>query len=107
MEVPPSSILLPLKPEATSCFPPDDSCGFRLQAEDTTRVAIEVRRATAADAPAVAAILAEVDAWVAQLGTPMWERGEVDRDRVVAEVAGGLFALAWCGGEAAGTVKFQ
>jgi GNAT superfamily N-acetyltransferase len=70
-------------------------------------VEIEVRRATATDATAVAAILAEVDAWVAQLGTPMWERGEVDRDRVVAEVVSGLFALAWWDGEAAGTVKFQ
>jgi GNAT superfamily N-acetyltransferase len=68
---------------------------------------IEVKPATAADAHLVAAILAEVDAWVAQLGTPMWELGEVDRDRVAAEVAKGLFALAWCGGDAAGTVKFQ
>lgn len=68
---------------------------------------IEVRLATAADAPLVAAILAEVDAWVAQLGTPMWELGEVDQDRIAAEVAKGLFALAWSGSEAAGTVRFQ
>ena len=68
---------------------------------------IQVRAATTADAPAVAAILAEVDAWVAQLGTPMWELGEVDESRVASEVASGLFVLAWCDGEPAGTVKFQ
>ena len=68
---------------------------------------IEVRAATAADAPAVAAILAEVDAWVAQLGTPMWELGEVDEDRIGHEVASGLFFLALCDGEPAGAVKFQ
>ena len=71
-----------------------------------TDVEIEVRLATSADAAAVAAILAEVDAWVAQLGTPMWELGEVDQGRVATEVATGLFALAWCG-EPAGTVRFQ
>jgi GNAT superfamily N-acetyltransferase len=70
-------------------------------------LAIEVTTATSADAPVVAAILAEVDAWVAQLGTPMWELGEVDHDRVASEVANGLFFLAWCDGEPAGTVKFQ
>ena len=68
---------------------------------------IEVRAATAADAPTVAAILAEVDAWVAQLGTLMWELGEVDESRIATEVASGLFFLAWCDGEPAGTVKFQ
>ena len=68
---------------------------------------IQVRAATAADAAAVAAILAEVDAWVAQLGTPMWELGEVDEDRIGDEVSRGLFFLALCDGEAAGTVKFQ
>jgi GNAT superfamily N-acetyltransferase len=70
-------------------------------------VNIEVRVATTADAPAVAAILAEVDAWVAQLGTPMWELGEVDEGRIAGEVASGLFFLAWCDDEPAGTVKFQ
>src|SRR5919106_6075433 len=68
---------------------------------------IQVRAATAADAPTVAAILAEVDAWVAQLGTLMWELGEVDESRIATEVASGLFFLAWCDGEPAGTVKFQ
>jgi GNAT superfamily N-acetyltransferase len=70
-------------------------------------VNIDVRAATTADARAVAAILTEADAWVARLGTPMWELGELDEGRVASEVAGGLFFLAWCGGEPAGTVKFQ
>jgi GNAT superfamily N-acetyltransferase len=70
-------------------------------------VEIEVRPAIPADAPSVAAILAEVDAWVAQLGTQMWELGEVDGSRVAAEVADGLFVIASCNGEPAGTVKFQ
>jgi GNAT superfamily N-acetyltransferase len=68
---------------------------------------VRVRAATPEDAPIVASILAEVDAWVAALGTPMWELGEVDAARVAAEVATGLFAIAWSGPEAAGTVKFQ
>jgi GNAT superfamily N-acetyltransferase len=70
-------------------------------------VDIRVRAATSADAPAVTAILAEVDAWVAQLGTPMWELGEVEEGRLATEVASGLFSLALCDGEPAGTVKFQ
>ena len=68
---------------------------------------IEVRPATSHDASVVAGILAEVDAWVAALGTPMWELGEVDAGRIEAEVGQGLFVLAWCGSEPAGTVKFQ
>jgi GNAT superfamily N-acetyltransferase len=68
---------------------------------------IEIRPAAPADAPAVAAILAEADAWVAQLGTPMWELGEVEEGRIAADVARGLFYLARCNGEPAGTVKFQ
>ncbi len=55
----------------------------------------------------MADILAEADAWVAALGTPMWELGEVDAGRIAAEVATGLFAIAWHQDEAAGTVKFQ
>jgi GNAT superfamily N-acetyltransferase len=70
-------------------------------------VHVEVRPATSADAASVAAILAEVDAWVARLGTAMWELGEVDGGRVAAEVASGMFALASCDGEAAGTLRFQ
>jgi GNAT superfamily N-acetyltransferase len=66
-----------------------------------------VKPATPAEAPIVAEILAEVDAWVAALGTPMWELGEVDRDRVASEVSTGLFAIAWCNDEPAGTIKFQ
>ncbi len=66
-----------------------------------------MRPATSADAPIVASILAEVDAWVAALGTPMWELGEVDAGRVAEEVDSGLFAIAWNDGEPAGTVKFQ
>ena len=57
-------------------------CGRAVRAAslgDKCSMDIEVRPATPADAPAVAAILAEVDAWVAQLGTPMWELGEVER----------------------------
>jgi GNAT superfamily N-acetyltransferase len=68
---------------------------------------VRVRAATPEEAPIVASILAEVDAWVAALGTPMWELGEVDAVRVAAEVASGLFAIAWSEAEAAGTVKFQ
>jgi GNAT superfamily N-acetyltransferase len=68
---------------------------------------VDVRPARVEDAAAVASILAEVDAWVGSFGTAMWELNEVDAARVAAEVAQGLFAVAWRGREAAGTVKFQ
>ena len=58
--------------------------------------------------PVVAAILAEVDAWVAQLGTPMWELGEVDRGP--HRRGSGQRPLLRSRGAAAkpaGTVKFQ
>ena len=70
-------------------------------------MSVEIRLARPEDAADVAAILTEADAWVAQLGTPMWELGEVDPHRVAREVERQLFALAWSAGEAAGTVKFQ
>ena len=70
-------------------------------------MSVDIQLARPQDAADVAAILAEADAWVAKLGTPMWELGEVDPQRVAREVGQQLFALAWSGGKAVGTVKFQ
>jgi GNAT superfamily N-acetyltransferase len=69
---------------------------------------IDVRPAGDADVPAVASILEEVDAWVRERDAlPMWELDEINPARIAREVREGGYAVAWAGGEAAGTVKFK
>jgi GNAT superfamily N-acetyltransferase len=70
-------------------------------------VNLSVREATLEDSVTVAAILAEVDAWLAGRGMPMWELGETDAQRIARDVADGFFGIALLDGDAAGTVKFQ
>lgn len=73
-----------------------------------TCVDIRIRQATPEDAPAVAAILTEAAKWVEQLdGTTMWVEDELVESRIGSEVDAGLFHVAECGGEMAGTLKFQ
>jgi GNAT superfamily N-acetyltransferase len=55
----------------------------------------------------VASILNEAEQWVTSRGTPMWELGEIEEQRIADEVEHGCFAVAWTSGEAAGTIKFQ
>jgi GNAT superfamily N-acetyltransferase len=73
---------------------------------------------TAADRPSIALaepseahlvseILVEAATWVDQRGVPMWKLDELKPERISAEVAQGLFALAWVEGEAAGTIRFE
>jgi GNAT superfamily N-acetyltransferase len=71
-------------------------------------VSVDVRAATIDEAPLVADILAEASAWVDSLGgNEMWRLDEISPSRLAADVATGLFFVAWCGGEAAGTLRFQ
>jgi ribosomal protein S18 acetylase RimI-like enzyme len=70
-------------------------------------VTVDVRTAAPAEAPLVAAILADAAAWLERRGTPMWRLDELEAARIAEDVTRGNTALAWCGGEAAGTVRFQ
>jgi GNAT superfamily N-acetyltransferase len=68
---------------------------------------IQVRQATAADVPEIEAQLVEAAAWVDALGVVMWEEGELERDRIAAEVAAGQFFIAEVDRVPAGAVRFQ
>jgi len=66
-----------------------------------------IRQATARDTDSVVAILREAARWVEASGRVMWRDSELVPARLAADVEAGLIYLAECGGEAAGTVKFQ
>lgn len=67
-----------------------------------------IREASAADAPMIADTLIEAAKWVEQLdGTVMWVEGELEEDRVRAEVHGGMFVVAEIDGQIAGALRFQ
>lgn len=66
-----------------------------------------IRQATPRDTAAVTDILLEVASWLEQTGKPMWKAGELMTSRIAADVDAGLFYVAECDGELAGTVKFQ
>jgi GNAT superfamily N-acetyltransferase len=68
---------------------------------------ISVRQAQPADVAIVDGMIREAAAWVDALGVVMWEDGELDGDRIRAEVASGMFFLAVIDGEPAGAIRFQ
>ena len=68
---------------------------------------VTVRRAAAADVATVDHMIREAAAWVDALGEVMWEDGELDADRIRAEVMGEMFFLALVDGEPAGAIRFQ
>jgi orotate phosphoribosyltransferase/GNAT superfamily N-acetyltransferase len=55
----------------------------------------------------VSTILTEAAQWLAQSGTPMWKGDELSPAHIADDVANGLFYVAECDGEIAGTIKFQ
>ena len=59
------------------------------------------------DTKLVTDILREAARWLEQAGMPMWQDGELLSSRIAADVDAGLFFVAECDGEMAGTVKFQ
>jgi GNAT superfamily N-acetyltransferase len=67
----------------------------------------EIRRAIPAETSVVSEILSEAAVWADSRGTKMWQLDELSPARLTVDVATGLFLLAWDGGTAAGTVKFQ
>lgn len=66
-----------------------------------------IRQATPRDTETVSSILSEAAEWLAQSGTPMWKGDELAPGRVADDVTNGLFYVAECDGEIAGTIKFQ
>jgi GNAT superfamily N-acetyltransferase len=68
---------------------------------------IAIRQAVPQDAEIVSGILTEAAQWQEQAGAPLWLDGELMPDKIAAEIASNIFFLAECGGDPAGTVKFQ
>lgn len=69
---------------------------------------IELRRASQAELPLVAAILGEAQAWLESIGQPLWLPEHLSLEAVRAgERAGGQSYLAWRGAEPVGTVRVQ
>ena len=68
---------------------------------------IAIRQAVAQESPIVSGILMEVAHWQEQAGAPLWLDGELTPDKIVAEIAAGLFFLAEYAGDPAGAMKFQ
>jgi GNAT superfamily N-acetyltransferase len=66
-----------------------------------------IRQAMPEDAEAVADILKEAAQWLEQEGMPLWRDNELKVEHISADVAAGLFFLAECTGDSAGTVRFQ
>ena len=68
---------------------------------------VSIRQATARDLDEVAGILHEATGWLEVRGMAMWREDELLPIRIAEDVRSGLFFLAECDGEAAGTVRFQ
>lgn len=66
-----------------------------------------IRQATPRDTETISSILSEAAQWLEQNGTPMWKGDELTLARIAGDVANGLFYVAECDGEIAGTIKFQ
>jgi ribosomal protein S18 acetylase RimI-like enzyme len=68
---------------------------------------LSIRQATSQDIDAVAEILGEAARWLEEQGMPMWQKDELQPNRIVADVDSGQFFLAECDGVPAGAIRFQ
>ncbi|MEH1792192.1 MULTISPECIES: GNAT family N-acetyltransferase [unclassified Nostoc] len=68
---------------------------------------ISIRQATIQDTGIVSDVLLEAALWLQQRGEPLWCNSEVSPENISEDIAKGLFFIAECGGEPAGTIKFQ
>jgi GNAT superfamily N-acetyltransferase len=67
-----------------------------------------IREASPVDTSMIADTLIEAATWVEQLdGSVMWIEGELEEERVRAEVQGGMFVVAEIDGQIAGALRFQ
>src|SRR5579871_1436534 len=68
---------------------------------------LTIRQAKPDEAEIVSGILGEAARWLADSGKVMWRDNELVPERIADDVKAGLFFLACCDGDPAGTVKFQ
>lgn len=68
---------------------------------------VSVHEARAADLQTVSAILQEAASWLDGRGMPLWRADELAAPNIAQEVSDGLFFIAECEGQSAGTMKFQ
>jgi ribosomal protein S18 acetylase RimI-like enzyme len=68
---------------------------------------LSIRQATPQDIDVVSDILREAAAWLEQSGMSLWRQDELHLNNISTEVRSGLFFLAECDGEHAGTIKYQ
>ena len=68
---------------------------------------LSIRQATPQDIETVADILREAARWLAESGMPLWRDDELLPERIETEVHSGLYFIAECDCEAAGTVRYQ
>ncbi|MEH2139444.1 GNAT family N-acetyltransferase [Nostoc sp.] len=68
---------------------------------------ISIRQATIQDTVIVSNVLLEAALWLQERGIPLWGDSEVSLESISKDVANGLFFIAECADEPAGTIKFQ
>jgi GNAT superfamily N-acetyltransferase len=68
---------------------------------------LSIRQAALQDIDVVSGILAEAAAWLEQSRMPLWRQDELQPKNISVEVGSGLFFLAECDAEPAGTIKYQ
>jgi GNAT superfamily N-acetyltransferase len=70
-------------------------------------IKIVVRQARAEEGDAVSQILLEAARWLHDRGIALWSGHELLPQHIAADVEAGLYWLAWCEGDPAGTLRFQ
>jgi GNAT superfamily N-acetyltransferase len=70
-------------------------------------VDFSIRQASAHDSAVISNVLKEAAEWLTERGMPMWRAGELEPADIAKAVEAGEFYVLECGGEVAGTVKFQ
>jgi GNAT superfamily N-acetyltransferase len=68
---------------------------------------LSIRQATPHDLDSVVGIFSEAARWLEENGMTMWREDELLPIRIGDDVRSGLYFLAECDGEVAGTVRFQ
>jgi GNAT superfamily N-acetyltransferase len=66
-----------------------------------------IRQAMPEDIETIAEILTEAARWLEESGRTLWRQDELLPNSVAADVHSGLFFLALCDGQPAGTIRYQ
>lgn len=68
---------------------------------------VSIRQATPQDLDTVADILTEAAQWLEDNGMAMWRHDKLLPEKIAPEIHSGLFFIADCDREPAGTIRFQ